>query len=247
MKTTLFDINGKELDALDLPAVFETPYRPDLIRRAVLASQANRKQDYGPDAFAGFRTSAESPGSGRGLAHVPRSNNRGRRVPQAVRGRRAHPPKPEADRSQKINDNERRQAIRSAVAATADSELVSARGHSFDTSLTLPIVVEDDFESLTKTRDVVDLLESVGVYSDIERADQKTVRGGRGTTRGRKYTRPRSILFITGSEPSVAARNLAGADVATAKEVNAEDLAPGTHPGRLSVWTETAIQEVGNR
>ncbi len=247
MDTTLFTIDGTELEELPLPAVFETPYRPDLIRRAVLASQANRKQDYGPDAFAGFRTSAESPGSGRGMAHVPRSNNRGRRVPQAVKGRRAHPPKPETDRSQKINDNERQQAVRSAIAATTDEELVAARGHSFNSSLSLPVVIEDEFESLSKTRDVVDLLQSIGMYTDIERANETTVRGGRGTTRGRKHTRPRSILFITAEEPSVAARNLAGADVATAREVNAEDLAPGTHPGRLTVWTETAIQEVADR
>lgn len=247
METKLFDINGTESQDLELPAVFETPYRPDLIQRAVLASQANRKQDYGSDSFAGLRTSAESPGSGRGMAHVPRSNNRGRRVPQAVKGRRAHPPKPEADRTRKINDTERRQAVRSAIAATADPELVAQRGHQFDPELSLPVVIDDEFESLTKTRDVVELLRSIEIYADIERADNTTVRGGRGTTRGRKHTRPRSILFVTAEEPSIAARNLAGADVATASEVNAEDLAPGTHPGRLSVWTESAIQEVADR
>ena len=85
------------------------------------------------------------------------------------------------------------------------------------------------------------------VVADIERADSRTVRAGRGTTRGRKYKRPKSILFVTSNEPSKAARNLAGADVATAREVNAEDLAPGTQAGRLTIWTESAISEVAER
>ena len=92
------------------------------------------------------------------------------------------------------------------------------------------------------------MLEALGLHDDIERAeDGKTVRAGRGKTRGRKYRRPTSILFVTSEEPSRAARNLAGADVTTAAQVNVEDLAPGTHPGRLTVFTESAIEEVADR
>jgi len=246
METTLRDLTGDETGSVELPAVFGTPYRPDLIRRAVLAAQANRKQDYGADPFAGMRTSAESPGSGRGIAHVPRANNRGRRVPQAVKGRKAHPPKAEKDRTAKVNEKERKQAVRSAIAATADADLVAARGHVFD-DVDLPIVVSDDFEDLVKTREVVDVLEALGVHGDIERADDTTRRAGRGTTRGRPTRRPTSILFVTGGEPSKAARNLAGADVATGREVNAEDLAPGTQAGRLTIWTEHGLEELAER
>ncbi len=125
---------------------------------------------------------------------------------------------------------------------------VADRGHAFDDDLELPLVVSDEFEDLVKTQEVVGLLESLGVADDIERADEgKTVRAGQGTTRGRKYQQPKSILFVTGDEPSKAARNLAGADVATAEEVNVEDLAPGTHPGRLTIFTESAIEEVADR
>ena len=232
---------------MDLPPVFATPYRPDLIHRAVLAAQANRTQPYGADPFAGKRTPAESFGSGRGMAHVPRQNGRGRLVPQAVSGRRAHPPKAEKDRTQKVNDKERKQAVRSAIAATADEDLVRARGHRFDEDVELPVVVSDDFEELVKTREAADAVEALGLAADVERADSATIRAGRGTTRGRKYRRPTSILFVTAGEPSRAARNLAGVDVTTAREVNAEDLAPGTHAGRLTVWTESAIEEVADR
>lgn len=247
MQATLIDTDGTSAGSVELPAPFEAPYRPDLIRRAVIAAQANAKQPYGADPFAGKRTSAESPGSGRGMAHVPRANGRGRRAPQTVKGRRAHPPKAEADRTMKINDKERRQAIRSAIAATADPDLVAARGHRFPADLELPVVLSDDFEALEKTRDVVELLETLDLYADIERAEDASIRAGRGTTRGRKRRRPASILVVTGGELSRAARNLAGVTVATGREVSAEDLAPGTHAGRLTLWTEHALQEVADR
>jgi large subunit ribosomal protein L4e len=248
MQATIRNLDGEDDGTLDLPDVFETTVREDLIKRAVLAAQANRTQDYGADDYAGMRTSAESPGSGRGMAHVPRTNGQAARVPQAVGGRKAHPPKEEKDRSLDINDKERKQAVRSGVAATADADRVAERGHEFDDDLELPLVVSDEFEDLVKTKEVVALLEAVGAHADVERAeDNKTVRAGQGTTRGRKYKTPSSVLFVTSDEPSTAARNLAGADVATAGEVNAEDLAPGTHPGRLTVWTESAVEEVADR
>jgi large subunit ribosomal protein L4e len=244
---TVRDLDGDDAGTVELPDVFDTWYRPDLIRQAVAAAQANRKQAYGADPYAGMRTPAESPGSGRGMAHVPRQDGRARRVPHAVKGRRAHPPKAEKDQGKRINDKERKLATRSAVAATADPELVRGRGHQFDDGVALPVVVDDAFEDLVKTREVVSFLEAAGLHADIERADERTVRAGRGKTRGRKYRRPKSILFVTAGEPSKAARNLAGADVATAAEVNVEDLAPGGHAGRLTVFTEAALTALAER
>jgi len=247
MNATVRDLDGEETGEADLPEIFETPLRPDLIRQAVDAAQANRKQDHGADEYAGLRTPAESFGSGRGMAHVPREGGQARRVPQTVGGRKAHPPKSETDRSQNVNDKERKLATRSAIAATADEETVAERGHEFDADVDLPVVLDDEFEDLVKTQDVVDVLESLGIHADIERADDTKIKAGQGKARGRKYRRPRSILFVTSEEPSTAARNLAGADVATAREVNTEDLAPGGHPGRLTVWTESALAEVASR
>ncbi|TYL35875.1 50S ribosomal protein L4 [Natronococcus pandeyae] len=250
MEATVRDLNGSDAGSVELPAVFDTQYRPDLIARAVRVAQANRKQDYGADEFAGKRTPAESFGSGRGMAHVPRQNGRARRVPQAVSGRKAHPPKAEKDWSESINTKEKKLAVRSAIAATTDAELVAERGHAFDDDAEIPVVVSDEFEDLQKTKEVVEFLEAAGLADDVERADEgRSVRSGQGKGRGRKYKTPTSILFVTSSEngPSRAARNLAGVDVTTAAEVNAEDLAPGAQPGRLTVWTESALEEVADR
>ena len=248
MDTTVRDLDGEDAGSVELPEVFDTVHRPDLIKRAVLAAQANRRQDYGTDEFAGLRTPAESPGSGRGMAHVPRQNGVAKRVPQTVGGRPAHPPKVEKDRTLDINDKERQLAVRSALAATTDAELVAERGHEFDDDVELPLVVDDEFEDLGKTQEALGTLEALGVADDVERADDgRKIRSGKGTGRGRKYKRPKSVLVVTSEEPSRAARNLAGVDVATAGEVNAEDLAPGAHPGRLTLFTESALEEVADR
>ncbi|ELZ82393.1 50S ribosomal protein L4P [Haloferax elongans ATCC BAA-1513] len=248
MQATIRNLNGEDAGSVELPEVFETDYRPDLIKRAVVAAQANRKQPYGSDPYAGMRTPAESMGSGRGMSHDPRQNGVARRVPHAVSGRRAHPPKAEKDQGKEINTKERKLAVRSALAATTNPEIVRERGHEFEDDLELPLVVSDDFDDLVKTKEVVDLLQSLGVYGDIERSEEnKKVKSGQGKLRGRKYTRPKSILFVTAEEPSKAARNLAGVDVATAANVSAEDLAPGTHAGRLTIFTESALEEVAER
>ncbi len=243
VRTTDGDTDGE----IDLPDVFEGEYRPDLIKKAVHAAQANRKQDYGADEYAGMRTPAESFGSGRGQAHVPREGGKGRRVPQTVGGRPAHPPKPEKDRSLSMNNKARQKAVRSAIAATTDADVVADRGHEFDDDVELPVVVSDDFEDVHKTKEAAEMLDTLGLGADIERADETKIKAGQGSARGRKYTRPKSVLFVTSEEPSRAARNLAGADVTTAAELNAEDLAPGTHPGRLTVWTESAVEEVADK
>lgn len=250
MNVPLRNLDGDEIDEIELPEVFETPFRPDLIRQAVNVAQANASQPDGTDPLAGMRTSAESFGAGRGIAMVPRSNNTGRRVPQTVGGRTAHPPKRETDRSKSMNDQERQLAVRSALAATADSEQVRSRGHRLPEDVACPIVVSDDFLELRRTKQVVETLKALGVHGDIDRAnDNRNRRAGRGTTRGRGRTEPKSILFITPEEsgPHRGARNLAGADVATSKTVNATDLAPGGHAGRLTIFTESSLMEVANR
>ena len=248
MNATVRDLDGEETGSIELSGAFEEVPRPDLVKRAVLAAQANRRQDYGTDEFAGLRTPAESFGSGRGMAHVPRQNGEAKRVPQTVGGRVAHPPKAEKDQGLDINDKERKLATRAAIAATADADLVSERGHEFDDDLELPLVVSDEFEDLEKTKEAAAALEALGVHADVERADAgRKVRAGQGKLRGRKYKSPKSLLVVTSEEPSRAARNLAGVDVATASEVNTEDLAPGTHQGRLALYTESAAAEVADR
>jgi len=243
----LKDLKGEVKKKIRLPPAFDQEFRPDLIKKAVLAIQSTRYQPHGSNPYAGVRTSAHSWGSGRGEAHVPRIKNgsRAARVPQARGGREAHPPKVEKVLVEKVNKKEKRKALLSAIAATVDEDLVRARGHRFETKL--PIVIEEAFEKLERTSEVIAALQATGVYPDVERARaSRKVRPGRGKIRGRHYKQRKSLLIVTKSEPLRAARNLAGVDAVSVKELNAEHLAPGTHPGRLTVWTAGAVKQLGD-
>jgi large subunit ribosomal protein L4e len=242
----LKDLKGEVKKKVRLPAAFDEDFRPDLIKKAVLAIQSTRYQPHGAHPYAGIRTSAHSWGSGRGVSHVPRIKNgsRAARVPQARGGREAHPPKVEKVLVEKVNKKEKRKALLSAIAATTKEDLVRARGHRFEGKL--PIVIEEAFEKLERTSDVIAALQATGVYPDVERARaSRKVRPGRGKIRGRHYKQRKSLLIVTKGEPLRAARNLAGVDAVSVNELNAEHLAPGTHAGRLTVWTAGAVKKLG--
>ena len=250
MKANVYSINGEVKEEMELPAIFDEVYRPDLIKRAVLSAQSARVQPWGNDPMAGKRTSAKGWGSGRGTARVPRIKNGSRAafVPMAIGGRQAHPTRAEKNHHEKINIKERRFAIRSAVAATTDKELVENRGHKVDDLEQVPIIVEDEICSVKTTKQTREIFQSLGVYDDIIRAKEgKRIRAGRGKTRGRKYKKVTGPLVVVGEDKgiSLGARNHSGVDVVVVENLNAELLAPGTHPGRLTVYTKSAIEKLG--
>ena len=58
MKLKVVDFKNKETKTVALPKQFNESLRPDLVKRAVLALQANRRQKYGAKPDAGTRYSA---------------------------------------------------------------------------------------------------------------------------------------------------------------------------------------------
>jgi len=250
MKANVIDLSGNASGQVELPPVFEEEYRPDIIKRAVLSAQANRLQTYGPHFYAGMNTSAQSWGPGHGVSRVLRLKN-GRKaagVPMAVGGRRSHAPQPNADYTEKVNKKERRKAIRSAIAATASTGLVEARGHKFTREL--PVVAKNDLESLTKTTEVIKFLQAAGLWDDVLRAKLgRNIRAGKGKLRGRKYKGRKSLLIVAGTDAGLgkAARNLPGVDFVTVEKLNAELLAPGTRAGRLTIWTESSLEKLAGK
>ena len=248
-KVNIYGLDGKSTGQIDLPDIFNTPYRPDIIRKSFNVLHSNKRQPYGADPTAGTKHATASVGKGRGMSRVPRLTQ-GRRAalaPCVVGGRRAHPPKAEKNWKEKMNKKEKRLARNSALAATADKELVTKRGHKFDEKLTLPVVVDDKFEELKKTKDVISALEKIGVYDDILRAENgKHIRAGKGKTRGRKYKTPKSLLIVATKEDiSKSSRNLPGVDIVKPEEINIEYIAPGGDPGRLTIFTKSAIKMIG--
>jgi large subunit ribosomal protein L4e len=242
MKAQVKTIEGGVAKDIELPSMFKEEYRPDLIRKAVLALQSTRRQPHGTYPYAGICSSAVGWGSGRGASHVPRIKNgsRAAKVPQARGGREAHPPVVAKVLVKQINQKEKQKAFRSAVAASVREDLVRGRGHLYDGAV--PVIFEDKFESLNRTKDIISALTAAGVYQDIERAkESRKVRAGRGKMRGRRYKQRKSLLIVTTEEPLRSARNLAGVDVVTIDQLNVEHLAPGMQAGRLTIWTEGAV------
>jgi large subunit ribosomal protein L4e len=242
MKAQVKTLDGGVIKDIELPALFAEAYRPDLIKKAVMALQSTRRQPHGTNPFAGICSSAVGWGSGRGSSHVPRIKNgsRAAKVPQAKGGREAHPPKVAKILVKEINQKEKQKAFRSAIAASVQEELVRKRGHLFEGAV--PVVFEDKFETLSRTQDVISALTAAGVFQDVERAkESRKVRAGRGKMRGRRYKQRKSLLIVTAGSPLRSARNLAGVDVVTIDQLNVEHLAPGMQAGRLTVWTESAL------
>ena len=254
-KVPVFNLEGEEIEKIQLSQIFQTPFRPDIIKRAVLASRRNRQIAYGVDSNAGKRTSAESWGTGRGAARVPRvkgsrthAASRAALAPFVVGGRRTHPPEGEQNFTEKVNKKERSLAIKSAIAATSDPILVESRGHIIEEVNYLPLIVSNDLESLKKTKEVQDVFTRLGLSFDIAKAKRRNthVRAGKGKRRGRKYKRGKSVLLVVANDQGIisAARNISGVDTVFVDQLNAEHLAPGTHAGRLTVWTKSAIEHL---
>ena len=224
----IFDLHGKATGKITLPEVFSTPLRPDVIKRAVLAIQSNRRQPQGRDLMAGKKTTAESRGTGSATARVPRiksGSGRAAFAPSTVKGRQ----------------------LTSAIAATAQKETVTSRGHKTEKVLQFPLVIEDAFESLTKAKEVEDTFMSLGFDEDLTRVkDSRNIRAGKGKRRGRKMKQAVGplIVVVEGKSLVNAASNLPGVEVTTVANLNTEMLAPGTHPGRLTIWTNGAIEKL---
>lgn len=257
----VYDINGALKGEVSTPEIFRLPVRHDIIQRAFLAERSHQRMPYGADALAGKRTSAHYHGSkgyfmtmkNREISRVarvhgssPGQNFRARFAPHTRSGRAAHPPKKEKIFFLKINKKERRKALFSAIAATADAGTIAAKYNI--TNIELPLVVCDEIEGIKKSREIKNLLLSLKLKSELERAKTKKIRAGRGKMRGRKYRKKQSILIVVKDDKGImrAARNLRGINVCKVSNLSVSLLAPAGNPGRLTLWSEGAVKELEN-
>ncbi|MBU1197352.1 50S ribosomal protein L4 [Candidatus Micrarchaeota archaeon] len=258
-KVPIISLNGSSAGEAELPEQFNEACRPDLVRRAVHAEQSRRFQPKGNYVYAGMENTAEYYGRrhgwrqtiNTGRSRLPREKlpggrlGRVLRVPQAAKGRRAHPPKPWKRIIERINLKERNFAIRSAISATTNLQEVKKRGHEFEGSL--PLVVENGLEQISKSKDALIAFEKLGLKKDLQRArDRRRMRSGRSRLRKGGYRSPKSVLVVIGEDKGIwkAARNFPGVDVVKVNELSAETLAPGGHLGRLTVWTSNAVSQL---
>src|SRR5207245_11129162 len=142
-----------------------------------------------------------------------------------------------------MNRKERRIALESAIDATGSKELVQRRGHKLDEDIELPLVVKDEVEKFAKSSAAKTFLTAIGVWDDIDRVKKsKRIRG-----RNRKHSVGPLLVVSEYQGAQRAFENFEGVDVVRVKDLSVEALAPGTHPGRLAIWTESAIKTLSDR
>jgi len=148
----------------------------------------------------------------------------------------------------KVNVNQKRYAIASALAASAVPALVLARGHQIEKVAEVPLVLHDEVEGLERTKDAVKILKKIGAYEDVLKAkDSRNLRSGKGKMRNRRYVSRKGPLVVYGTEGAKIAksfRNIPGVEVASVDRLNLLQLAPGGHLGRFIVWTQSAFDKL---
>jgi large subunit ribosomal protein L4e len=258
MKIKILSVSGTMAGETDLPVQFQEPVRTDLVKKAVLAIQNNNRQPYGAYKLAGMRHHVQisrrrrdyKTSYGYGISRVPRKilSSRGTQffwagdfAPGTRGGRKAHPPKAEKVFKWKMNQKERRKALRSALSAVIIKDVVASRGHLLPDNY--PFIVTAEIEALTKTKELLAALDKLGFKPELERASCKGIRAGKGKLRGRRKLCKKSLLIVVSDLTKLkhAAANIPGVDCVQIKMLNTEDLAPGGHVGRITLFTTNAI------
>ena len=253
---TVYSASGEAGSQVSLPGVFSAPIRPDLVEFVHTNMAKNGRQAYAVSMKAGHQTSAESWGTGRAVSRIPRVQGGGtQRSGQGAfgnmcrGGRMFSPTKTWRKWHRKINLQQRRYAVSSAVAATASPALVMARGHKIDSVPEMPLVVGGDSEAaIAKTKEAIAMFTALGCGADLAHAaDSKKLRAGKGKMRNRRYTLRKGPLVVYAEKDAAlakAVRNLPGVELCQVDRLNLLLLAPGGHLGRFVVWTEAAFAKL---
>jgi len=237
-----------------LPVVFKAPIRPDVVNEIHQLMRRNKRQAYAVSEEAGHQTSAESWGTGRAVARIPRVRGGGtHRSGQGAfgnmcrGGRMFAPTKPWRRWHRKINVNQRRYALVSAIAASGVPALVQSKGHVIDGVSEFPLVVTDEIQKLAKTKQAVLFLRRLKIWADVQKVyKSQRFRAGRGKMRNRRRIQRRGPLIVYAKDEGLrkAFRNIPGIDTMSVDKMNLLKLAPGGHVGRFVVWTESAFKRL---
>jgi len=146
----------------------------------------------------------------------------------------------------KINQHQKRYAVVSALAASAVTSLVQARGHKIENIAEIPLVVDNSVQGYAKTKDALAFLDAVKAMDDVTRVnDSRHIRPGRGKMRNRRYVSRRGPMLVLPDNKGVQAfRNIFGLDIANVHALNLLHLAPGGHLGRFIIWTKDAFTQL---
>jgi len=251
----VYSENKPATQHVTLAAVLTSPIRSDIVQDVHTRMAKNKRQPYAVSKYAGHQTSAESWGTGRAVARIPRVSGGGtHRAGQGAfgnmcrGGRMFAPTKTWRRWHRKISVNQKRYALASALAASALPSLVLARGHRIENVPEVPLIVDNKtIDNIDKTSKAVALLKALHVYEDVDKVkDSRKLRRGKGKMRNRRYVQRRGPLIVYNEKTPLtkAFRNLPGVELAAVSRLNLLQLAPGGHLGRFVVWTKDAFERL---
>jgi len=239
-----------------MPAVFRAPIRPDLISFVHHQLLKNKRTPYAVSKEAGHQTSAESWGTGRAVARIPRVRGGGtHRSGQGAfgnmcrGGRMFAPTKTWRRWHRRVNMTQRRHAAASAISASGVTALVMAKGHAIEQINEVPLVVSDKVQEYQKTKQGVALLKQLNAWADVEKVyKSKRLRPGKGKRRNRRYKKKCGPLVVYEKDNGLvrAFRNIPGVDTCNVNALSLFKLAPGGHAGRFIIWTESAFRKLND-
>lgn len=248
------DRNEKLEETVKLPAVFRTALRPDLIMKVHQDMRKNSRQPYAVNKYAGHQTSAESWGTGRAVARIPRVRGGGtHRSGQGAfgnmcrGGRMFAPTKTWRRWHRKIGVPVKRIALCSALAGSAVPAFVMAKGHRIDNIEEVPLVVSDRIQTYKKTKEAVRFMKKVGAYDDVMAAyNSRRLRPGKGKMRNRRYLMKKGPLVVYEKDEGLrrAFRNIPGVRLCNVSDLDLIEVAPGGICGRFIIWTESAFRKL---
>ncbi|KAL7644599.1 UNVERIFIED_CONTAM: hypothetical protein RMT77_004138 [Armadillidium vulgare] len=240
--------------SISLPAIFRAPIRPDVVNFVHDQIAKNTRQPYAVSKDAGHQTSAESWGTGRAVARIPRVRGGGtHRSGQGAfgnmcRGGRMFAPTRVWRRwHRKVNVTQRRYAMVSAIAASGSPALVMSKGHIIHETPEVPLVVGDKVEEAKTTKEAMMFLRKCRAWSDVLKVyKSKRFRAGVGKMRNRRRIQRTGPLIVYNKDQGLvkAFRGIPGADTIQVKKLNLLKLAPGGHVGRFVIWTESAFRKL---
>ena len=261
MKTKIYTIDGTQGKEITLPNCFNEIVREDLIQKIIEAKKV--WQPYAPSPVAGNQYSASGKLKhhrkvwksqyGRGMSRIPRKqmSRRGSQfqwvgatVPTTRGGRRVHVPKVISMISlARINKKELKLALMSALSATVSAKWITKRYERLkdEKITTLPLIVESKLTELKSKEVLVGLKKILGEKLYDIAIQKKSIRKGIGKLRGRKYKSTAGMLLVIGNEEKL---KITAFDVQKVNKLGINDLANGG-VGRLTVYTEEAIKELG--
>jgi large subunit ribosomal protein L4e len=254
-KATSLTITGSKDDEIELPLVFSTPFRRELIHKAWTNLNSHKFQRQGRHPTAGMDVVADSnsPPTGQGISRIARMRGGGGgrqgqagEVASTRGGRQAHPPNVNKVIFKKLNKKENKLALCSAIAATASKTHVQSRGHKVEEIESFPIIVSNDLELISKASEITKVLDDLKLSKDVERLQARKARSGQSSLRGRAKKVGKSVLFVTKDSEKItkACGSIPGVEARSVKDLSVLDLSPGSDPIRLTVYSKAAIEEI---